>query len=564
MPFSTDPEPLTALRAGVPLELDRIVGKTLAKEPDQRYQHVDDLMADLRALVASRGPGSALAAVRPPSRRKVVLAAGGALAALATTVAVYREPFFSEPDRESIDAIAVLPLENLSGNPEQEYFSDGLTEALITSLSRISALKVISRTSVMQYKGVRKSLPEIARELGVDAVVEGSVQREGNRVRVTVQLIEGRTDRNLWAETYNREVSSVLALQSEVAQAVAQEIQVQLTTEETRQLVPAGPVNPAAYEAYLQGKSYVYRYNPEAIEKAEEYFNAALEADPDSALAHAGLAGLLLHSMDLSLRSPAEAGSRALAEARRAIELDPHLAEGYSSLDLAEFYYGWDWSGAEAAFRRALEINPSHAESHVHYGVFLTTRGRSEEAAEHMRRGLELDPLNLYFQGYYGWLLMVDGRLDEAIVRLRDTAIRAPDIQMTHLCLFAALDVVGRFEEALAATIKAWDVVGNRDVTAAIESGYRDGGYREAMLRAAATLAKQADASYLKAHIVAYYFDVGGDVQRSLDWLERGYKEREDGMAYLNKTPFSAELRGHPRFRRLIELLDLPLQVGAG
>ncbi|HZI67478.1 MAG TPA: serine/threonine-protein kinase, partial [Thermoanaerobaculia bacterium] len=295
-----DPEPLSATEGAVPVELDRIVGHCLEKNPAERFQSARDVAFNLRAaLTDSAATRSSPIGTRPPRRRGVWLGGGVALLVLIVggLVLLQRrgarpgapgDPATSAPAR--IASLAVLPLQNLSGDPEQEYFADGMTEALITDLAKIEALRVISRTSVMQYKGVKKPLPEIAKELGVDGIVEGSVQRAGDRVRITAQLIEAASDRHLWAQSYERDSRDVFALQSDVAQAIAREIRVTVSPEEKTRLATSRPVNPAAHEAYLKGRYWQLRFNEEGFRKASELYDRAVALDPGYALAWAGIA----------------------------------------------------------------------------------------------------------------------------------------------------------------------------------------------------------------------------------------------------------------------------------
>jgi TolB-like protein len=288
----------------------------------------------------------------------------------------------------------VLPLENLSHDPEQEYFADGMTEALITELSKISALKVISRTSVMQYKGIKKPMPQIARELGVDGVVEGSVAREGEQVRITVQLIHGPTDKHLWAESYQREMRGILALQGEVARAIANEVRVKLTPQEEGRLASARPVNPAAYEAYLRGRYHWNRRTGQDLRKATEYFLSATELDPTYSLAYAGLADSYALYNFYDVLPARESFPEARAAAERALQLDPTLVEAQTTIAFVTFYYDWDWTAADSQLERILQRRPDYANARQWYAEYLSLMGRHEEAIREIKQAQAYDPLS--------------------------------------------------------------------------------------------------------------------------------------------------------------------------
>jgi serine/threonine-protein kinase len=327
------PEPIIALRAGVPMELERIVNKAVAKNTNARYQHIDEILVDLRSLQTDFASGASkqrLTAAKFSKKKRFYLYGGFATVLIFLIgIILFRGARETYPKH---DSIAVLPITNLSGDPELEYFADGMTEALITDLAQISALKVISRTSVMQYKGAKKPLPEIANELKVDVVLEGSVQCFGERVKITAQLIEAATDRHLWAKSYERELRDILALQNEVARAVADEIQVKLTPQEQARLMSVHPVNPEAYQAYLKGRYYWNKRTKEGFKKGIDYFTTAIEIDPAYALAYAGLADCYNLLGNWGYLPPKETFPKAKVAAMKAIEIDERLAEAHTSL----------------------------------------------------------------------------------------------------------------------------------------------------------------------------------------------------------------------------------------
>jgi len=334
-----------------------------------------------------------------------------------------------------IRSLAVLPLASLSDDPQQEYFADGMTDAILSDVSTIRALKVISRTSVMRYKGATTPLPQIARELKVDGVIEGTVQRSGGQVRISVQLIHACTDTHLWAGTYERDFRDVLTLQGEVARAVAREIKAALTPEESTRLASARPVSSEAYEAYLKGQFHWYKLSPRHMDRALSYFRLALEEDPNYALAHVGIANVWLTRADAGFMLPGDAFPKARAAVLKALELDPALAEGHIALANVAALYDRDWAAGEREFRRAIELNSNSADGHFMYADFLISMKRPQEWAVEMQQVLELDPLNPFFQCFYGWHLVYLHQCDDAVSQLREAAAADPSFSSLHMGL---------------------------------------------------------------------------------------------------------------------------------
>jgi TolB-like protein/Tfp pilus assembly protein PilF len=355
-----------------------------------------------------------------------------------------------EAGQPVITALAVLPLDSLSGDPAQEYFADGMTEALIGNLARIRALRVVSRTSVMRFKGDRRSLPEIARALNVDAIVEGSVQRTGDRVRVSVQLVHAATDTHLWAREYERDLTDILRLQGEVARAVAEEIRVQITAEERARLGSAGAVDPAAYQEYLLGQHYLWRLNEEDLTRAIDYFERATRLDAGYAAAYAGLSHAWWWRGVWGAKTPTQVKSASRAAALRALQLDPQLAEAHVSAGRIKFSYDWDWAGAEKSFGRALELDPNSLDAHFFEGMLFMALGRFSEAIAHIEQAEELDPLSSTVQSAFGRILYRAHRFDEAIVHLNQAIELEPQSAGSYQRLADVLEEMGRYADAIA------------------------------------------------------------------------------------------------------------------
>jgi TolB-like protein/lipoprotein NlpI len=557
------PVPVTEVKAGLPAELGEIIAKCLEKAPADRYQsalEVREALAELRRRVRAGRAGG----VSRPRRLALAAVVVAMLAGLSAWVAVRvtgpsSETEVSEAAGPRIASLAVLPLRNFSGDPEQQYFVDGMTEALITDLSKIGALKVISRTSAMQYRDSEKPLTQIAEELGVEAVIEGSVLREGGRVGITAQLIEVATDQTLWADRYERDLTSILALQGEIARAIAGEIQVTLTPEEKTLLTPTREVDPKAHEAYLKGMFYLRRFTPQDFQASLQYFQTALEIDPDFALAHYGVSQVWNYMFVLGMERPLVAGPKALESVTRALELDDALAEAHLGLGNIRTSHLWDWEGAEKAFLRAIEINPNYAEARIFYSHLLLIRNRTDEAIEQAERALELDPLEPFFRAAYAVVLGYSGSPEQAIEVFRDIYRNAPGFGFLHQPLFRMLAWVGQEDEALEHAKLHLTTVGELTAVEAMDRGYATGGYTEAMRQAAEALAAGSHLATARPYFIADLYEDAGEIDKALDWIERAYEVKDIDIAYLGVSVHSDEVLSNPRFLTLIDRLDVPL-----
>jgi TolB-like protein/DNA-binding winged helix-turn-helix (wHTH) protein/Flp pilus assembly protein TadD len=502
-------------------------------------------------------------AVDVPGRgRTLLLATAGLLAAfLALAIALnlggWRDRAFG--GSESIESIAVLPLENLSGDPEQEYFADGMTGALINQLAQIRALRVISRTSVMQYKDVRKPLPEIARELNVDAVVEGTVLQAGSRVRITAQLIHAATDTDLWADSYERELSDVLALQSEAVRAIAREIRITVTPEEAGRLARTRSVNPEAYQLYLRGRFEWNKRNVEGFKKSLEFFQQAIKEDPNYALAYAGVADSYNMLGSYEILSSKEAYPKAKAAAERALEIDESLGEAHASLGWAKYQFDWDWSGAETEFKRAIQLAPSHATAHAWYGNYLAHLGRFGEALEENRRAQQLDPRSLAINTDRGHVLYEARRFDQAIEQLHKTLAMEPKFAWAHSVLGDTYEQKGMYEEAIAELQTAITLSGSRpEDLGSLGYTYAVAGRRDEAMEVLDRLQELSDARYVPPDAMAIVFIGLDDKDQAFEWLEKAFKTRASSMPRLKVNPVFDPLRSDPRFQGLLRRMNFP------
>ena len=561
-----EPSPLSSWAPEVPERLEHIVKEMLAKQADERYKSAREVRVDLQQLAGGAVPFIPVGR-RLTRRRWLALAGLGMVATLAIFLGLdvggwrdWLSQFVGGSSGPGIQSLAVLPLDNLSGDPDQEYFAAGMHEALITDLAKLGGFKrVIARASMMRYQQTEKSLPEIAQELGVDAVITGSVLREGDRVRITAQLINAATQELLWADRYERQLGDVLSLQNEIVEAITREMNLQLTSEEQERLASARPVNPEAYEAYLKGRVYWYRQSPEQLETALEYFELALEKDPNYALAYTGIADTRFARGYRGVVPPREALPKAKAAALKAVELDDTLAEAHGVLANIRYYLEWDWAGAEREYKRAIELNPNYPDARVFYSRLLSTMRRPEEATPEIRRALELDPLNYLFQYVYGFDLLDMRRYDDAIAQFQNVLRTVPNSSGAHGGLWLAFRQKGMYEEALAAAKRRFEVADEREVVEGLERGYVQAGYPGAMSLAGENLAARSNLTYVPATWIAELYAHAGEKEQALEWLEKAYEERDPAMVGLLVVPRWDGLRDDPRFQDLLRRMNLPL-----
>jgi TolB-like protein/Tfp pilus assembly protein PilF len=459
-----------------------------------------------------------------------------------------------------VKSLAVLPLENLSGDASQEYFADGMTDELITQLAQISELKVISRSSAMAYKNAHKPLAEISRELGVQAVVEGSVMTSGQRVRITAQLIRVPADENIWANSYEGELSETLSLQSEVARAIATQVQVTLSPHEQAALKAQRPVNPQAHEAYLKGRYFWSKRTSADLKSAIDYFEAALAADPDYAEAYAGLADsyALAGDWEYAIMAPEEAWPKAISAAKRALLLEENLGAAHASLAFGLDIYAWKWRDAEAEFKRAIALSPNYATAHHWYAFHLLVMGRNDEAIAELRRAESLDPLSLIIGADIADALCIMHRYDAAIEQSNKVLSMDPNFALAHYELGQALEQKGAHTEAIARFKRAIELSGH---SAAFDSNlaraYAGAGQREEALTVLKGLEQQrVEHPGGFANIALAYVGLG-DADSAMSWLDKAYAAHENPSILLR--PAFDPLRNDVRFKALLEKLGLPV-----
>jgi len=479
---------------------------------------------------------------------------------LAAVMAVWR--WRDGASRAEIHSIAVLPLENLSGDPSQEYFADGMTDALITELAQFSPLRVISRTSAMHYKGSHKPLPEIARELNVDAVVEGSVIRSGNRVRITAQLLEARSDRHLWAKAYDRDVREIVSLQQEVVDSIVNEIQPKLRAQGSATVSRKRQVDPEAYDDYLRGLYFWNKFTEAGTRRAVEYFEESVRKDPSNALGYAGLAHAY-HELAFYAR-PKDLMPMSKEAAEKALQLDDTLADAHAARGRVKWIYDWDWPGAEGEFQRAIQLNPGYALSHGMYAEYLDSMGRFEEAFRESQIARELDPLALILITSAGDHFLFLRQYDKAIAEYRRALDMDPNFVPAHEDLALAYKSKGMEEESFTELEQAAMLDGERDLAEAMKIGYAHGGYKSVLKsRLKYNQRRRSTGSYVGFWDDAYTHAQLGDKDLALQALEKAFAERENNVVGLNVDPFWDQIRSDPRFQDLVRRVGLPVN-GAG
>jgi len=559
------PPPLTTVRAGLPDGLVRVVERCLAKDPEARYSSMRDVHSALQASSSGESLSTAVSDQPPAWSKLLVAAAGAAFLAIAAFLLVQLGVFGpDETGRQAeggpeIRSIAVLPLDNYSGDPSQDYFAEGMTDALTADLARISRIRVISRGSAMQFGGAnRPSTPEIAEALDVDAIVEGSVFREGDRVRITTQLIDARGDRHLWAETFDRSSKDVLALQGEMASAIAREINVQLTPAERSLLGGAQSVDPEAYDAYLKGRYFFNRPSDENLQKAIDRFEDALELSPNFVPALSGLSDAYLWAgYNEGFMTASEARPKAKAAAEKAIAIDNTSAEGHTSLAVFRHFYEYDWEAAEAAYRQAFELNPNYAFAHDQFSLCLAFQGRYEESIAESARAAELDPLNpqIFIDSIFAHAWSGDFQGARAQTR------RAEEIDPTFFFppfAYGWIDIqAGKIEDAIPHLERSKTMGAPAFVSAWLSYAYGASGDLDRALAEVEDLKAMSLDGNVTPFDNALVALGQGDYPRAVSLLEQAYALDSQWLGWLGNDRIFDPLRSDPRFIALLKKLNL-------
>ena len=546
------PPSIASLNPRLPGALSRIIAKCLEKDRERRYSSTPEMLADLRKLEQGR--------LLLPRRRVFQIGGMAAIVALLAVLALLpanwrsRLPGLGGP---RFTKLAVLPLTNLSGDPSQEYFVDGMTEILIADLTEINSLSVISRASAMQFKGLKKPLPEIAKQLGVDAVVTGSVMKSGDRVRITAELVDSSTDHQLWAKFYERKIDDVLGMQGEVAQAIAGEIRAHMTPREAGRLARSHTVTPAALEAYLQGRYYQNLYEMEPLLKAVDYYEQAVKIEPGYAAAYAGLAEAVDGLYYVGAQPFEEAIPKAKEAATKALALDPSLAEAHNAIG-SVYFNSWNWSEAEKELKAATGINPGWSIAHIYYSTLLRHAGRTEESIAEARRALEVDPLSILANSAMGDAYLDARRYDLAIAQYQKALDLHPNDSTVESTLGLAYVCNHMYDQGIEAIQKsiALDAI--------------DPGLSPDLAYAYAVMGKTADARSILRQLLALaqqapvppgylaiVYAALGERDNALTWLEKAYQQHSAMMTWLKTDPRFDSIRPEPRFQELMHKVGL-------
>jgi serine/threonine-protein kinase len=592
-----EPPPLVEFIPDAPVRLQEVVSRALRKDRDERYQTARELLDDLRALkqdfefemklarsvnsgtsgegkvVTSTDQFARVTANEPMARPtlSVLLKASElkrrkslmliALSALALVGFAYW--YFTRPV-QAIDSVAVLPFVNVGGDANMEYLSDGITESLINSLSQLPNLKVIARSSVFRYKGKEVDPQMVGRELGVRAVLTGRVVQIGDNLTIQTELVDVATQTRLWGENYTRKVSDIISLQDEISREISDKLRLKLSGEEKKQLAKRYTDNSEAYQLYWKGRYYWNKRRPEDIREAILYFQQAIEIDHNYALAYTGLADCYVLGNLLQM-SPKEAMPIAIEKTNTALSIDPELAEAHTSLAKIKLSYEWDWAGAEAQFKKALELKPGYATAHQWFGVYLSELGRHDESLEHRKRALDLDPLSLSISTGVGRAYFWARRYDEGLEQLQKTLERDPKYADTHWSLGLNYEGKKMYAEAIAAYQRAISLSktaefpeGKPEMIAALGHAYAVSGRRSEALKIIEQLQKLINQqSYVSPYSIALIHAGLEETDQAFEWLDRAYNERDESYIHLKVDPRLDHLRSDPRFTERLRLINL-------
>lgn len=555
----------------IPPGVNGVVKRCLEKNPDERFQSARDLAFALREILIGSAVSSVsvpVAAVSPrPRSRGLWIAAAPIVAFLAVLLALNpgglrRRLFRLGPP--AIQSLAVLPFANLSGDPQQEYFADGVTEQIMANLSRVGDLRVISRTSAMSYKGTKKRLPEIARELNVDAVVEGSVARVGDRVKVNAELIYASNDKNLWAEAYERDLRDILTLQAEIARAIARKIEIELTPQQQARLEGGRRIDPESYDAYVKGRYYYNKRDPASLQAAAKQFQHALDIEPTNAAAYAGLADSYSQIGYLNIVDPRDAFPKARAAAQKALELESGLAAPHASLGFIHMYFDWDFAAAESEFKRAILLDSNSVPAHHSYSVYLAGMLRPAEARREIEKAHALDPLSVLVSTDMGFELYYDRDYERAIKTLRDAIEMNPKAPIPHFWLGRTYQAERKYPEAIAEYQAAGPGVAKwPPALAGLGHLYGLLGKRADALRVLDEMRVMAEKSFVTAYAPALVYLGLGDKEQTLSRLNRSLEERSNWMVWLLKDPRWDPMRSDPRFQEIVRRVGFPAEAQA-
>ncbi|MFC2161408.1 protein kinase [Acidobacteriota bacterium] len=513
------PENPKLLNPQIPKYLCSIILRCLEKDWDNRYQNAEELLSALK------GHPDQIKAAQLPKWKT---------------------------------SIAVLPFKNLSPDPEQEYFCDGLAEELINVFTQIRELRVVARTSAFSFKGQDIDIRDIGQKLNVETVLEGSVRKAGNRVRVTSQLINVADGYHLWSERYDGELEHIFTLQDNIAESIVNALRIEILGEKVEPIIKTEAVNAEAYESYLRGRFHMYKFLPEHYEISLKHFHLALKKYPDYALAYSGIGFNWLSKANLGFAPLRESFLKSKKAAQKAIELDGTLSEAHEVLGTVRFYFEWDWIRAQESMARAIELNPNNVNARIIYAEFLSSMGRSEEAATEIEKAIELDPLNHYPQQIHGGYLLQSHRYDEAVAHFKKILKIEPNFFVSHEGLWISYHQMGKDKEAVLEARKYFAAQEFDDVAKALVRGYKKADYAEAMRQGALVLEERSKKNLVLSTRIALMYAHAGEKDRAIDWLEKAFKEGETFMVYLKADLQWDLLHDNSRFQNLLSQMNYP------
>ena len=555
------PPSVTKVNPQLPAELDRTINKALEKDRGLRYQSAAEMLADLKRMRRDSSSARVEAALEPskPAKRKMVVSAAYAVVIVALLVGatfLWR----NRTDHREISSVAVMPFVNVSNDPNSEYLSDGITETLINNLSELPNLAVMTRSSVSRYKGRDVDPQTVAKELKVEALVTGRIVQRGDDLTISSELIDARTNRNLWGERYDRKLSDALAVQQEITGAISTKLRERLSGETKTQIVKGGTNNPEAYQLYLKGIYYWGQRTPEALEKSKGYFNQAIQKDPGYAAAYAGLANYYVTAPDYEPIPENEAAPKAKAAAEKALAIDNTSAEAHAALAAANWSL-FDFAGAEVEFRRALELNPNLPNAHHWYGLFLSWESRDQEALSHIRRAVELDPLNLQYNSNLGQILCNAHQYEECIDQLKKTLDMDVNFAYAHNMLRVAYRDTGKYDLSLEQWRKSATLANDQDDLAIAEEVakvYAKSGLKASVEREIELRKQLAKHRYVDPAEIAYEYAFLGDKEQSFAWLDKARAEKSGALENIKIIRPLEQWHSDPRYSALLKQLGLP------
>jgi serine/threonine protein kinase/Tfp pilus assembly protein PilF len=557
-----DPTPISSVSSLVPSTLSSVVTRCLEKRPGDRFSSAHDLSLTLSSMdLSPPAPGSFVERRWPHILAVVIAAIIGLLVILPPEALVDRVT--GSIDEEPIRSIAILPLENMTGDPEQDYLVDGIHEELILTFSQFSGFeKVINRTSVLKFRNTDTNLRDIGEILGIDAILVGSVRRDGHTIRISLQLIDSRSEDQLWAESFDRALNNILILQSQVASTVASEVRLALTPREKARLESTRPVDEEAYEAYLKGTVLRRQWRSEqALTQARDLFEQAIELDPEFAPAYVGLS-IVSRQLGFGFREPAKLMQVSYDAALKAVELDPDLPDAHITLANSRLFLKWDWAGAGDEFARAIELDPNNSYAQRSIGEYWIFAGDAEKAIQAYQRGFEVDPLPAMSMASLGWGYYFTGQFDEAIEHLLRTIDIHPNSFNAHWFLSWAYREIGEYDRALIETEKAMDLLPGSETDAfflcSLVIAYDNAGRTDQAAEALARLIEMERTRYVPPSIMAYVYVGTGDHERAIDFVEQAYSERDSHILYARAVPLYDPLRSDPRFQEIIRRMNFP------